>query len=489
MTNKRRILACILASLLCMSMAACGDAGEKETETTAAPVQTETVVEETIEEKLRPDLEIRDFDGKTFRILGSAPSGEEDWYIHEMVAEELTGDAMNDAVYNRNEFLTETFGYEIELVISSDWNPATEIKNLVSSADDTYDTFGVRAVTGSSLSTGGYYLDLSELPVLSLDEEWWSPSLCSPLTIGGHQYMATGDISVVPKEGVRAFYFNKELLVDHQLESPYELVNDGKWTYEKMFSMMETATVDLNGDGVMNGNDQWGMQAQGVVGMVLYQGSGEALIGKDEADMWVYSAGNENSVNAMMRISELMEANKNFIYLSEDWTNMLSRFEKGQGLFYSEVLLHIETMRGFEVDFGIIPTPKYDEAQEGYAHFLDSHCNIMYSLPVTQAAPEDAAYILETIAYASRTTITPAYYDICLKSKYSRDEESAAMLDIIFTSYRLELADVFAIGDIYSSVVSGLQKGNISSMLAGKETSVQTAIETVTEKFTEGNNW
>ncbi|MBQ3591624.1 MAG: hypothetical protein II979_06745, partial [Clostridia bacterium] len=129
------------------------------------------------------------------------------------------------------------------------------------------------------------------------------------------------------------------------------------------------------------------------------------------------------------------------------------------------------------------------EAQEGYAHFLDSHCNIMYSLPVTQAAPEDAAYILETIAYASRTTITPAYYDICLKSKYSRDEESAAMLDIIFTSYRLELADVFAIGDIYSSVVSGLQKGNISSMLAGKETSVQTAIETVTEKFTEGNNW
>jgi len=165
-------------------------------------------------------------------------------------------------------------------------------------------------------------------------------------------------------------------------------------------------------------------------------------------------------------------------------------FENNQALFYTEVMLHIVTMRGYEIDFGIIPTPKMDETQKNYAHYLDWNCNIMYSLPVTLPEPDDQAYILETIAYASRTDITPAYYDICLKSKYARDEESSKMLDIIFSSYRLELAEVYNWGGLPDQVSSALRNGaEIASALAKREKSVLKGIEKSIASFGENNHW
>ena len=267
-------------------------------------------------------------------------------------------------------------------------------------------------------------------------------------------------------------------------------MEDGTWTWEKMFSMMHVATTDLDGDGRMNQNDRWGLQGQPLTSYVLYTGSGESLVSKDEEDRWKITAGDERSVDAMLRVSELMAAAKDDVYLTWDWSGMLKMFENNQALFYTEVMLHIETMRGYDVDFGIIPTPKMDEGQQEYSHFIDSTCNIFYTLPVSSPDPDSAAYILETIAYASHFDITPAYYDVCLKAKYSRDEESSAMLDIIFSSYRLEIANAYSLGGLYDSVTNVMSSGgNISSTLAAQQKSSGKILEKTLDKLAEKNNW
>ena len=492
---KTRFLSAVLCAALLLPLFSCSESVPEESarETEAAPenpaVQPAEETEEETLGRVRPDLEVKTFDDRTFRIYGRNRKGE-DWSVHDMTAEELTGDTMNDAVFNRNQFLADTYGFTIELTDSGTSSPAAPIQKLVAAADNTYDTFGTCARDAASLSANGTMIDLRTLGYLSLDDAWWSPSLCGPLTVAGHQYMATGDISVVPKEGVRAFYFNKGLLADYQLESPYDLVNAGTWTWDKLFSMMENATADLNGDGVMNGHDRWGIQGQTLIGIVLYQGADEALIGKDADDLWTYTAGEERSVDALVGVSELFTNNADRMYVSGDWQGMLRMFENSQALFYTEVMLHIVTMRGYDIDFGIIPTPKMDEAQKNYAHYLDWNCNIMYSLPVTLPAPDDQAYILETIAYASRADITPAYYDICLKSKYARDEESSKMLDIIFASYRLELAEVYNWAGLPDQVSNALRSGGtIASTLAKMEKVVTKAIEKSKKDFAANNNW
>ena len=488
-----RALALLLAGTLCLSCIACSETKQEESsapdETTAlAPVQE--TEEEEAETRIPAGFEIQNLDDKVFHIFSRGRNDGGDWSVHDMTAEETTGDVLNDAIFNRNEFLADTYHFTIEVTETPNHVPTAEIANLIASADQTYDTFAVSAAVACQLSMDGALLDLRALPYLSLDDEWWSPSLCSPLTIAGHQYMTTGDISVVPKEGVRAFYFNKDLQGNYQLESPYDLVEAGTWTWDRMFSMMDVAKTDLNGDGQMDANDRYGLQGQGLYGTVLFEGSGEPLVSKDTDDRWVYSAQEERCVNAVIQLSDLISTRKDNIFASGDWRGMLKMFENSQALFYTEVMLHIVTMRGYEIDFGIIPTPKMDEIQKNYSHYIDCQCNIVYTLPITLSVPETQAYILEAICYASHSTITPAYYDICLKTKFSRDEESSKMLDIIFTSYHMDLAELYGWGNLIGSVSSCITGGgNISSTLASLEKMVSKSIKVTINSFAKKNNW
>ena len=55
--------------------------------------------------------------------------------------------------------------------------------------------------------------------------------------------------------------------------------------------------------------------------------------------------------------------------------------------------------------------------------------------------PDLSAVLLEVLQYFSAKKVIPAYYDQVLKYKYARDEESSAMLDIIFTHRVVDLGD------------------------------------------------
>ena len=109
----KKILAALLAALMrAPTFTACSEStANSETEpaadSSAPSAEGETVVEETEPEDSRAsisdDLPEMDFEGQNFRVLtteGGAIYGFD--YSTEIIAEELNGDACNDAVYNRN---------------------------------------------------------------------------------------------------------------------------------------------------------------------------------------------------------------------------------------------------------------------------------------------------------------------------------------------------------------------------------------------------
>lgn len=51
-----------------------------------------------------------------------------------------------------------------------------------------------------------------------------------------------------------------------------------------------------------------------------------------------------------------------------------------------------------------------------------------------------AAALLEAIAAESMRSVTPAYYDMALKYRYTRDEDSAEMIDLIHDSIYIDFA-------------------------------------------------
>ena len=101
----------------------------------------------------------------------------------------------------------------------------------------------------------------------------------------------------------------------------------------------------------------------------------------------------------------------------------------GRVLFRQSSTKNLDSLRDCEVEYGIVPYPKLDEAQEGYYGY---DISAFISIPSSVSDPELVGKTLEMLNFYSREMVMPTYYDIQLNSKSVRDEESIEMLDLIF---------------------------------------------------------
>ena len=93
----------------------------------------------------------------------------------------------------------------------------------------------------------GLVCDLCDIPELNLDRPWWDQSVVNEATINGSLYFALCDITMFSFECTWATYFNKDILEKNQLDTPYELVRSGAWTFDKLGEYTKDC-ASLNGD-------------------------------------------------------------------------------------------------------------------------------------------------------------------------------------------------------------------------------------------------
>jgi len=89
-----------------------------------------------------------------------------------------------------------------------------------------------------------------------------------------------------------------------------------------------------------------------------------------------------------------------------------------------------DVFRETEVEFGLVPWPKYDETVDKYYSFVDAGSSLAI-IPVTASDPARTGAVLEAMAYYGQKEIIPAYYNITLQNKYLRDDMSITMLDYV----------------------------------------------------------
>ena len=226
----------------------------------------------------------------------------------------------------------------------------------------------------------------------------------------------------------------------------YDIVNEGKWTVDKLSEISKQVYRDLNGDGAADENDMYGftMWARSPVNTFLWS-FGEKL-GKKQADGTIaLDYYNGKVVEIYQKLYDLFCVNETTYSRTETDQNTPIRqmFTNNRALFIADTFdFAAKQLRDFETDYGIIPYPKWDEAQESYYTMVDGgHEGI--AIPVSVADPDFVGTITEALNAESYKRTIPVYYDIVLKSKGSRDEESVAMLDMIFAGR------VFDFGYVY----------------------------------------
>jgi len=158
---KKRVLSALLAVLL---LSSCGapsanpgaDGTDSVTDTTAAesvettaPVETEPPTEMEKRASVKANLPDVKFDGAEFRI--STKSGT----LYEINAEELNGEARNDAVFERNRLVEEQFDVTIVPVISNlndVSGHAAEVMRSIQAQDDAYALIAAYAMASGTLA-------------------------------------------------------------------------------------------------------------------------------------------------------------------------------------------------------------------------------------------------------------------------------------------------------------------------------------------------
>nr|MBQ4319419.1 hypothetical protein [Clostridia bacterium] len=441
-TKSKKTAAGILALLMTTAaLASCSDSGNAPAETTAADTTTAAV--ETTTAEIMPDLPNKDFGGRDFMFLtsGSADTNGVDWESYDFYAEAENGDVINDAVYERNMYISETYNITIKETKSTATTLAAT-QTAVLAGESIYDTVVTNLVSAATLAQNSQTYDMHELPYIDLTQPWWDSNLAENLSLAGRMNYATGDITVMDNDAIWVLMFNKQMMSDYGYDEVYGQVTDGEWYLDDFIEMSASVSADLNGDGKRTWqDDRFAFTTGPQTGITALYTSGLSLTGKDKDDLPVYSLDIERASAVAEKYGKMFTSND---WLISDSVTIMpadirAMFEEGRALFFGEVLQCIQRMRASDTDFGVIPWPKFDELQDEYGTVAISNAAKCVTVPVTQADTEMVGIILEAMAAKSKYTLTPAYYELALTSTYMRDEESVAMLDIILDTMSMDL--------------------------------------------------
>ena len=496
MFTKKSLLATLLASVTLLS--ACGSTGGSTTETTAQTAETTAAVETQPAETTREPLDLPDenYDGYEFRVLamnstqmGNSDSVSIHYFSDFGYNEERSGEPINDAVHERNLKIEEQYNVKIKLTETA--NVQTEAQKVIIAGDDVYDVVTPIINHSYTMAQNGYLVDIYEVPHIQLDKPWWDSILCEQLSLGGHIYTATGDISTEDEELNTAVYFNKALINDHNLEDPYDHVFDGTWTLDVLYETGKALTFDVDGDGDTDHHDSYGFgnDFSGAEAFWFSTGSNYARLDKNGKP--VLTVLEDRAVNAMDKINEQFNDDSYMIWASDvqaagepnGWNTLNDMLTDGRLLFRPGCIYNCKQYRDMVDDFGMLPYPKLDDTQDRYYMNVMTHASQGISIPVTNPDLDRTGLLLEAIAYASEG-VHKAYYDVTLTGKMARDEESVKVLEIIFDSHCYDIGKIFGWGGFNALVNTVVQnhQGFVSTIESAM-TSAQTAMEKSYEDF------
>ena len=278
--------------------------------------------------------------------------------------------------------------------------------------------------------------------------------------------------------------FNKQVQADFNIGNLYQLVYDNTWTVDKMLELTAGIAADLNGNGEVDINDRFGILSQNDYTYFMLHGADTRYCAKDEDDLPVFSFGTERDIAVSNKIVDVMTDHANFYNGHTDGGDYRQMFAANQGLFFIERLSLINDLRNMEADFGVLPIPKFEETQKNYGHSVSKHTTGLMCVPLSLSDPDRTGFFLEALASESKYTLLPAYYDIALKDKYTRDAESTDMLDL--TSRAGSISRILRFGGSPTNTSISVRFGHrkFASMVASSQKAVDAGIKRVVKLLT-----
>ncbi len=452
MKFKKAIAFLLAAQMLLMSLASCNDAGSQNDETTpaaeetgltetAAPEETDPAETELDRLSVSDGLPEMTFGGRDFRFLVN--EGE----YFQLVSEDTSGVGLDSVIYERNQRVENRF----DVKITAQYQVGTEAQDIVNNY----------AATGEhiaevcdhwhrmGLSPVCYFFWLSwlDIPYFNWDQPWWNKEANQSAYIKGKLFTVTGDLSVTAMQDTWAIAFNMDLIKDYgyTADELYSTVFDGEWTLDKFIEVGSSMYKDVNGNGEENIGDIFGYMCDvddRTMPWVTSIGENFFTVTEDRTNIEI-TLGTEKVFTALEKLCHFHHdvlGTYSVHNPSDDDAGLPSarevatkEFVEGRvGLFPTTFESCFTHFTNLDFDYGMLPFPKYDTAQERYLTVPEYDFSV-YGIPATLPLEdyEMVGIIMEALMAESWKTVTPAYYDEALKGRYSTDETMAKMIELI----------------------------------------------------------
>ena len=432
---------------------------EKETvetkETTTVTTEndtTETTAEPNGREKME-GFEDVDFGGLTFLICATATDIFKPWRDDYTIwVEDVTGNAVDDAVYERNQVMKNL--YNCEIMVDASGSSAYEAS--IASGDQKY-IARTSAYAVLSIASDKYY------NVMKFDidytQPWWDQNFFEDLTCDGKVFTMCGAFNLVPKKAVWITYYNKDVYESKFSEvNIYQMVRDYEWTFDAMIDFIEKIRFDANGDSNYTFTDGADADIIGYMSTAhnpryLYYAGGHQFASKNENTYDGYFVSTLSDPKAIDTLEAAARLVKTEGYLTEGYTNCDKAIMNGTTLFVSNVLGQLETYESAEdLRIGILPMPMVTADQHHYYHLPDNHSTFL-SVPVAYENMEVIAQFLTLFAYHSYKIVYPAFLNT-YKYTYASDEDSGEMVDIIINNVSYDPGYLGALVTQFDSYIS-----------------------------------
>ncbi|MCL2815031.1 MAG: hypothetical protein FWD23_10575 [Oscillospiraceae bacterium] len=452
--------------------------------------------EEKTEELQNPVPKEANFNGAEIRVLNCSYYTED---FADVRSESEIGEIVNDSIYKRNSKTQNDLNVSFTFVdrsLTDGFNFTQAIQNSVKAGSDDYDILIDAQYDCVRIATENVYANLTNLPYVDLSRPWWPGEYIKEMTIGSDRiYFLTGDISLTFVRQMSCVYFNKQLYQNNfgDPDEMYKTVLEGKWTLDKLSDMAKGMYRDLNGNGEYDDGDQYacGLLAANLTDHFMLD-AGIRITARDAYDLPYFVMNNEKTINFTEKLYQLYYANEGTrIFPPTNDSNNIAipqKFMRDELLFDFGWFYVSELLRNMQTDYGIIPFPKYDESQSSYLSLAHDIVPV-YCIPITCEKTEAAGAVLEFMAFESYKSVLPAYFEVALKLKYTRDatDDAFKIIDMIHDNCTTDFAYIYtfalnSIGHIMREI-TGAKTADFVSKYEKIEPKAQQSLEKLIDAY------
>ncbi len=334
----------------------------------------------------------------------------------------------------------------IDYLLSTNVNDTiSNLRNKIQYQEHVWDAVAGVSYRIPELASEGLFYNLYNFDYLDMSQEWWSQPLVKELTVNDRLFLATGDISMEYMDMCHAVFFNQTLAKSMGMDYStfYTMVSNGKWTFDQLYR--------LSKDAYNKDSGQYGLLIQSTMLQAFYGAARINVVVNNGNDRPFFEFNTDHIESVWSELSKLLQSPSTVIHSSgvnSGGAQILGKaadqyFADGKALFLCATLDSLVdfTNADMQDSYGVLPTPKYNEAQTEYGTQL--HSCALWCIPIDAKDPDMSAAVMTSMAYDSHEIVIEPHFERLLKTRYVKDSESGYMIDTIYYNMYMNFDSIY----------------------------------------------